>query len=288
MTEQLEKEIQKIIDNHNLHCTITEFKNYVNWYSISRSEKFSEELLREFKDDVNWNYISHHQKLSEALIREFKNKVKWYYISSSQKLSEEFIKEFKDYVNWDCISSDQRLSEVFIREFQDYVDWQNISKYQKLSEEFIREFNNYIDWDFISRYQKLSEEFITEFNIKIPENNWLYTSKEDKLKYIKENTNYELIDDEYIVAYKSVRSDRYSVYNFQYQYLNGKTYESHCDCNNKKNSSFGLSAWTLEGAQDYYAEGKILKINIAIDKIGAIVHNNQKIRCFEFTVIKEI
>ncbi len=145
----------------------------------------------------------------------------------------------------------------------------NIYVYQKISEEF-------------------SEEFRKEFYIAIQENNWLYCSKEDKLKYIKENTDYKVIDDEYIIAYKSVRRNRYSCYNFQYQYLDGETYSSHCDCNIKNDSSFGLSAWTIEGAKDYYSKGTILKVKIAIDKIGAIVHHNQKIRCFELTVIGEI
>ncbi len=265
MTPQLEKEIQEIINHEKLNCTIEEFKDYVNWEYISCHENFSEEFIREFKDYVNWYYISHYQKLSE-----------------------EFIREFKDYLDWYFISVYQKLSETLINEFKDYINWYFISVYQKLSEEFIKEFKEYVYWECVPKYQKLSEEFRKEFNIEIPKNNWLYISKEDKLKYIKENTEYEIVDDEYIIAYKSVRSDRYSVLNFQYQYLDGETYSSHCDCNIERESSFGLSAWTIEGAKDYYSIGKNLKVKIAIDKIGAIVHDNQKIRCFELTVIGEI
>ena len=288
MTPQLEKEIQEIIDNNNLNCTIKEFIDKADWINISGYQRISEEFIREFKDKVNWYLISQYQKLSEKLIQEFKEYVDWENISYHQKLSEEFIKEFKFYVHWKSISEYQKLSEEFIKEFKDYVNWKCISQYQKLSEEFIKEFKDYVIFYYISSYQALSEEFIKEFDIKVCKNNWLYTSKEDKLKYIKEKTNYEIIDDEYIMAYKSVRSDRYSVFNFQYQYLDGKTYSAHCDCNNDKENSFGLSAWTYESAKNYYSKGKILKVKIAIDKIGAIVHNNQKIRCLELTVIGEI
>jgi len=96
-----------------------------------------------------------------------------------------------------------------------------------------------------------------------------------------------VLDDNYIIAYKSVREGYYSVYNFQYKYEVGKTYTSHCDCNLDKENSFGLSAWTREGALDYYNKGRLLKVKIPIEKVGAIVWNNNKIRCFELEVIGE-
>jgi len=107
------------------------------------------------------------------------------------------------------------------------------------------------------------------------------------LEYIKKHTNYEVIDDEYIIAYKSVRSNNYSVINFQYKYEIGKVYESHCDCNLDNENSFGLSAWTKEKALDYYNKGKLLKVKIHIDNLGCIVHNGGKIRAKELTVIEE-
>ena len=46
------------------------------------------------------------------------------------------------------------------------------------------------------------------------------------------NTNYEVIDDKYIVAYKSVRKDNRSVYRPQlYLYEVGKEYTSRCNYN---------------------------------------------------------
>ncbi|HNW67143.1 MAG TPA: hypothetical protein PKO10_08080, partial [Aliarcobacter cryaerophilus] len=232
---------------------------------------------------------SKYQKLSEEFIKEFSDKVDWFHISINQKLSEEFIREFSDKIYWEYISEYQKLSEEFIREFANKVDWYYISKYQKLSEEFIKEFSDKVNWDSISAYQKLSESFIKEYKLTIPKTNWQYKIKEEKLSYLKENCNgiYEIVDDNYIVAYKSTRVDGYSTYNFQYQYKVNEVYESHCDCNTDDENSFGLSAWTKEKALEYYNEGKLFKVHINIEDIGAIVHDNKKIRCSKLTVISE-
>ena len=166
--------------------------------------------------------------------------------------------------------------------------WINISQYQKLTEGFIREFANKVNWDYISEYQKLSSKFLKGFKLTKPKNSWLYATKKQKLKYLKSIKKHEIIDDEYIIAYKSVRTDMYSVFNFQYKYEIRKTYESHCDCNLGNENSFGLSAWTKEKALEYHDKGKLLKVKIAIEDIGAIVHDEGKIRCFKLEVLEKI
>jgi hypothetical protein len=97
---------------------------------------------------------------------------------------------------------------------------------------------------------------------------------------------YEL-DGEYVVAYKGIKSDNYSAFNFQYKYEVGESYESHCDCNNDEENSFGLSAWTLDEAKEYCNQ-KIIKVKIHISDIGALVHDCHKIRCFKLQVLEEI
>jgi len=268
MNSKVTKEVKNFIKILNLNCTV-----------------------EEFKDKVNWNYISASQKLSENFIREFKSNVEWYRISQYQKLSEDFIREFKDKVYWIFISKFQKLSEKFIREFKDNVSFSYISQYQKLSENFIREFKDKINWNFIfnyvSQYQKLSGKFRKEFNIKISKCNWIYKPVNFKLKKIKEVHKYEIIDDKFIIAYKGIRYDNYSRFNFQYKYEIGKTYESNCDCNIDDNSSFGLSAWTLEKAKCYCNE-KIIKVKININDLGCIVYDGNKLRCKKFTVLSEV
>src|SRR5574344_1767555 len=209
--------------------------------------------------------------------------VNWYYISKYQKLSEDFIREFQDKVYWNRISIYQKLSEDFIREFQNKVDWISISIYQKLSEDFIREFQNEIDWDYISLYQKLSEDFIREFNLKIDENNWLYKSTEFKKEQGIKGDLYECHED-YFIAYKAIRNDRYSHYNFQYQYLKNGIYECHCDCTAEENS-FGLSVWTEDGAKEYNNTGLIVKVKVRYEDVGRLVHNSNKVRCSKIEIL---
>ena len=244
------------------------------------------EAIRNTPNSTNWYLLSAEHSLSEDFIREFKDRVHWDYIFRYQKLSENFIREFKDRVSWYFICIHQKLSEDFIREFKDKVDWGYIAIYQKLSENFIREFKNNWYWYNISKYQKLSESFIREFNLEIPDTCWLYGSAAEKEQYIREYTNYEIIDGE-VIAYKSCKSDGYSRYNFQYKYEVGKEYESHADYNIDNENSFGLSAWTKRGALEYCPQ-KLFKVAIKLEDIACIVQSGNKIRASKLRIIEEI
>ena len=218
-----------------------------------------------------------------------KNKVNWGRISEYQKLSEEFIEKFRDKIDWGWISEYQKLSEEFIEKFQDKVDWYGISINQKLSEEFIEKFQDKVDWGYISIYQKLSEEFITKHNLNIDKSkNTNYFNFEQKLELVKNTNLYEIVDEVYVIAYKSIRNDNYSFFNFQYCYEIGRIYEAHCDCNLDNEDSFGLSVWTREKALEYNSTGKLVKVKIHIDDIGAVVHDGGKLRCKKFEVIEEV
>ena len=195
------------------------------------------------------------------------------------------VEEFSTKVDWERISWKYQLSESFMDNHWKDLNKGCISRCQKLSEPFMDKHWEDLDKVCISKYQKLSKKFIQKYNLTIDEDNWLYKDYNFKLDYIKNNTSYEIEDDS-IIAYKSVRSDNYSIYNFQYLYEVGKIYESHCDCTKEENS-FGLSAWTKKDALEYYNEGKLLKVKIKIDDIGRIVHDNGKIRCFRFEVLEE-
>jgi hypothetical protein len=300
LTEEQVKKIEDLITRLNILCSVEEFQDNVLWWnSLCAHQKLSEDFIREFKDKVDWTYISirqnlsedfirefqdkvdwdnisEFQKLSEDFIREFQNKVNWLYISEFQKLSEDFIREFQNKVNWNYISRFQKLSEDFIREFQNRVNWDNISEFQKLSEDFIREFQYRVDWDYIPEYQKLSKGFIKEFKLTINKDNWLYKTTKFKKNAVIKTGLYECYDD-YFIAYKGIRSDRYSRYNFQYQYLPGNTYESHADFTDTENS-FGLSAWTESKAKEYCGE-LVVHVKIRYEDVARIVHNNGKIRC---------
>jgi hypothetical protein len=261
-------------------------KDLVNWYHISHYQKLSEVFIDAHKNLVNWYHISRYQKLSEVFIDAHKDLVNWDNISTFQKLSEDFIETHKDFVNWRYISTYQKLSEVFIEANKDLVIWGYISTYQKLSEGFIEAHKDLVNWCYISSYQELSEDFIKAHNLVITSNNWLYTSSDEKLAAIKASGLYK-IEGDYVIAYKGIRSDRYSNFNFQYQYFVGETYESHADYNIDNDSSFGLSAWTLDKAKEYCNE-LIIKVKIHKDDLAALVHDGHKIRCSKFTVLCDV
>jgi len=215
-----------------------------------------------------WHNVSNIKDLPESFIRKHQNKLDWNSISYYQTLSKDFIREFSDRVNWDYISYKQILSEDFIREFSNKVKWVNICKYQKLSNNFIKKYKNKINKDILK-------------------NNWMYKNNKFKLKYLKKIGIYEILDDKYIIAYKSCRKNGSSIYDPKYKYKVGNTYKSNCDCNVDNKNSFGLSSWTKEKALNY-CEEKLLKVKINIEDIGCIVHDNSKVRCYELTVLEEI
>ena len=259
---------------------------YRSWVKLSTHTGLTEEFIREFADMFDWEYISKCQHLSEDFIREFKDYVDWDYISSYQHLSEDFIREFKDRVNWTYISMYQHLSEDFIRELKDNVKWGWISHCQYLSEDFIREFKDRVNWYLISECQHLSKEFIDEFKYLLNENviadSWHYKSTEEKKKAVMDTGLYECHED-YFIAYKGIRADRYSNYNFQYQYLKGETYETWCDCSDDENS-YGFSAWTEEEAREYCDE-LVVRVKVRYEDVGRVVHNGGKIRCFKMEIL---
>ena len=233
-----------------------------------------------------WYWVSQHQHLSEDFIREFKDRVHWGCISDYQNLSEDFIREFKNKVDWACISAYQHLSEDFIREFADQVYWDLISQHQHLSGGFIREFKDRVDWDWIAKYQRLSKEFIKEFKdiiyMRWIADSWHYKSTKEKKKAVIDTGLYECHED-YFIAYKGIRADRYSKYNFQHQYLKGHTYETWCDCSSDENS-YGFSAWTEEEARNYCDE-LVVRVKVCYEDVGRVVHNDGKIRCFKMEIL---
>lgn len=213
----------------------------------------------------------------------------WKYIPIYYELSESFIEKYKDEVCWENISHFQKLSENFIEKFHHKINWFYVSSYQKLSKNFIEEFQDKINWDYISAYQKLSEQFIEKYKDKLDlysiNDSWYYRSTEFKKEQVVDTKLYECYKD-YFIAYKGIRSDNYSKFNFQYQYFVGNIYESNADYSDDEDS-FGLSAWTYEKAKKYCDE-KIVKVKIYYKDIARIVYNGGKIRCCKFEVLEEI
>ena len=259
----------------------------VAWYFISKYQKLSEGFIEKHADEVDWERISKYQNLSEEFIEKHADEVGWACISKYQKLSEEFIEKHANEVNWNCISAYQKLSEKFIKKHADEVDWECISTYQKLSEEFIEKHADEVDWHWISMYQKLSERFIEKYadilNMSRINDSWNYKSKDFKKAAVEATGLYECHED-FFYAYKGIRSDRCSNFNFQYRYMPGKTYECFADASDNEDS-FGLSAWTKEKAEEYCPE-LVVKVRIYYEDVARVVHDGGKIRCSRLTVME--
>jgi hypothetical protein len=286
MTKELKKEIERIIKELELNCSIENFKNNDDWYYISHSKKLSESFIEKFQNNVYWDYISEYQNLSEKFIKKFQNKVYWDYISCYQHLSEKFIEKFKNNVDWTNISKFQKLSENFIEKFQDKVNWDCISAYQKLSEKFIEKFKNKVAWDCISAYQKLSEKFIEKFknkiNITIQRITHTEPSRKDKIKDMKKYANkFNLkFDGEYLYAYRQHDKRNRGYYNKTISYDKLGRYEDwHCDFNKYDENSFGLGIFPKGNPK-----GNI-EVKVSVKDFGIWIPNTNKCRCKAFEII---
>ena len=123
MTNKVKQEVEKLIKELNLNCSVEKFKDKVYWYRISISQKLSEDFIREFKNEVNWDYISQYQKLSEEFIREFKDKVDiQLYKKVNRSLSyKQKLKEAKGYCKKYKLKIDEKNKCFYAcREHDDY------------------------------------------------------------------------------------------------------------------------------------------------------------------------
>ena len=269
---------------------IERYEDKLCWWLMSMHQKFSESFMDRHSDKIEWAFASKYQCLTEFLIDKHVNDVDWNHISIYQNLSEEFIERHEKHVYWHYIYRYQKLSESFIDNHSSLVNWNMVSMYQKLSENFIKKHSNDVSWNMVSRYQKLSDDVLKKYvsynRFRFLENNWLYKSTEEKKEAVIDTGKYECYDD-YFIAYKSVRKDRYSLFNFQYKYEKGGVYESWCDCTNEENS-FGLNVGTERFANEYAFSCKnyvVLRCKVRYEDVGRIVHNGDKIRCFKIEIL---
>lgn len=100
---------------------------------------------------------------------------------------------------------------------------------------------------------------------------------------VKTTGLYECYED-YFIAYKGIRRDRYSKHNFQYQYLPGETYERFADHSDNENS-FGLSVWDDENSRNYCSE-LVVKCKVYYSDVARVVHEGGKIRCSKIMILE--
>ena len=229
----------------------------------------------------------------------FKNKLHWYNITKYRKLNYRFYRDdiitSKEIALNICVY--QKLNRYNLLLLLDFLDdgcWRMICKFQKLSEDFIREFQNQVDWDYISQYQHLSPQFVMEFIDKVNVHHikkYQYDINVPFEHNLKDLSKFEIIDD-YLYAYKAITTNRHSILNFQYTYLNGSTH--HCFSDKSKNgSSFGLNISTHYYASSYgrnlsiLGEYKLVKVRTKISDITYISDDGIKLRTRRLEILEE-
>lgn len=291
-----------------------DYANKLNWFSIVEMQVLSESFIEKHLSDIKDIYhVIDYQRVSEDFLRKHKDELvdSWQRVVEKQVLSESFLEEILYYpgileeifayqkvseafirkhhnnkaVNWNYISIHQVLSESFIDEFADRVDWWSISTYQKLSESFIEKHIDKVNWARINYCQKLSEEFRNKWSNFLPMV-WERATKENKLAFLKRISCYEIVNDEYVVAYQAVRNNYTLVNNHRMMYEVGKEYESNCNCNVYDISSVGLYVGTKANALSNFSYGRLLKIHVDINDIGVVL-SDQRIRAKKIKVVSD-
>ena len=99
MNNKVKKEIEQLIKELKLNCTVEKFKDKVRWWKISEYQKLSEEFIIEFKDKINWLSISEYQILSKEFIEKFKDKIciNFYNSVHQKKTYNQKRKEIREY-----------------------------------------------------------------------------------------------------------------------------------------------------------------------------------------------
>ena len=76
MLKAVRKEVEKLIKELELDCSVEEFKFKADWYFICIHKKISENFMREFRERIYWDYIPDYQQpFSEEFKNEFEDRV---------------------------------------------------------------------------------------------------------------------------------------------------------------------------------------------------------------------
>lgn len=151
---------------------LLKYRNIIDWRSVSRYQKLSENKIDMFASYVHWPYISIYQKFSQSFVEKYMYMLSWSNVSLNLLIDEEILVKNANKLNWLNIGiSKRQLSEEFIRNYRDDLHMKFVSSNQKLSVKFMDEIFEYLDTDIIAVYQKLNEDFIIKhfdrFNITL-------------------------------------------------------------------------------------------------------------------------
>lgn len=156
---------------------------------------------------------------------------------------------------------------------------------QHCSEQFIKTHINTENQQLVKDYQ-----FFSGLSRQLKRSCWINKPSSGKKKYIRENTPYQWVGNDHLIAYKATRKKGISTYKPYIQYIPGNNYYiNHVDCNRNVSFSFGLSAGvSKDWVSYYYPEGEVYQVKIPIDQIGCVTKINNTIRCYELEVLDRL
>lgn len=278
----------------------------IDWKRLFSSQILSEEFIERYCDRIGvcgvynvkkyaYDMICRRQVLSESFIEKHIDVMNMDTVIRYQNLSEEFIeKHFYEfprcYIIWF-----QDLSEEFIEKHIYDFELDEVLKSKCLSEDFIERHigDEDFSWIDVAKHQKLSDNFIKKHSDELSNvlyylhDNWNYKSVSDKKQAIVDTGLYECYDD-YFIAYKAIRINRYSLFTLKYKYETGCVYDSLCDCSDNENS-YGLNVGSEYFAINYGDSSSfcynVVRCKVRYEDVGRVVHGGQKIRCFMIEVL---
>jgi len=275
------------------------------WADLVQHQKLSMDFIEKYADKIDsFPDIIMYQNVSKSFIEKNRNKIStaemYCLIKRQNMISEDFVMKhfFKSFIK----AIESNALDYYFALFIDYIKYNTLSNPEyildkclssncNLSANTTHMFLKNMFW-----HQELSENArLTILNVypklDLTEHiSWRYYSKEDKLKHLKQinkcDSIFEIVNNEYIVAYKFVDLKMHSFYDSRITYIVGETYSAKCDYCIDIENSYGLSAWYGSdiGPNGYDKDSIMLKVHINIDDIGAITNKERKIRATKMTI----
>ena len=118
MKNSVKKEVEKLIKKLDLNCSIEEFKDKVDWFNISCSQKLSLDFIREFKDkvDIELQQKTHKTKTLKQKLKEITNYAK----THNLKLDKNYLYAYR---NHDKLGRGIFNKTIYYKKSKYYKDW---------------------------------------------------------------------------------------------------------------------------------------------------------------------
>lgn len=168
---------------------LEKFKEYWNWYLLSRNDDFrpSKKLLESFADYWTWDWLYLGDKLPDSS----------YYTKVSYPVKKKYYRRMIGHATIKSVDELERIKDLydvyswkasFLEEYKNYIDWGKISRNPNINwtPKMIEQFKDYIDWNAFSGVKE-------HLNIKYSPDRSRYTF--ENLKKYKNYWNWAVLSE---------------------------------------------------------------------------------------------